>query len=69
VDPTVLIVVLLIGVPIATVWALAKSAQLRGPTVGKESRRPVGPLVTEVIPEEHPDDDADEDEAEERSGD
>jgi hypothetical protein len=56
-DPTVLVIVLAVGMPLAVVVALAKAAQLRGPAPrGRESRQPVGPLVTDVVPEEHPDD-------------
>ena len=55
-DPIVLVIVVVVLTPIAVVFALAKSAQLRGPEVRKESRRPVETLVTEAIPEEHPDD-------------
>ena len=54
-DPIVLIIIIAIGMPLAVVWALAKSSQLRGPAPRKESRRPVGSLVTEVVPEERPD--------------
>jgi len=56
VDPIVLVIVVVVGTPIAVVFALAKSAQLRGPELRKESRQPVETLVTEAIPEEHPDD-------------
>ena len=52
-DPTVLIIVLVIVVPLGTIWALAKSAQLRGPAPRRESHRRVDSLVTEAIPEEH----------------
>ena len=61
VDPLVLVIVIVIGTPLAVVWALTKSAQLRGPAARREPRRPVGSLVTEVITEERPD--------QERSGD
>ena len=60
-DPIVLVIVLVIVMPLAAVWALARSAQLRGPAPRRESKRPVGSLVTEAIPEEHPDDEADAD--------
>jgi hypothetical protein len=55
VDPIVVAILLVILVPIAVVWALSKSASLRGPAVRPMSRRPVDTLVTEAIPEEHPD--------------
>jgi hypothetical protein len=61
VDPIVLVIVVVIVTPLAVIWALAKSSQLRGPLPRKESRRPVDSLVTDALPEEHPDDEADED--------
>ena len=60
-DPLVLVIGLLILVPLATIWALAKSAQLRGPAPRRESRRRVDSLVTEAIPEEHPAEEAEDD--------
>jgi hypothetical protein len=57
VDPIVVAILLVILVPIAVIWALSKSASLRGPAVRPVSRRPVDTLVTEAIPEEHPDED------------
>jgi hypothetical protein len=56
VDPIVLVIILAVGMPVAVVLALAKSAQLRGPAPRKESRQRVGSLVTEAVPEEHRDD-------------
>jgi hypothetical protein len=56
VDPIVLVIILAVGMPVAVVLALAKSAQLRGPAPRKESRQRVDSLVTEAIPEEQPDD-------------
>lgn len=56
-DPIVIAIILVVVMPVAVFWALAKSSQLRGPAPRRESRRPVGSLVTEAIPEEHPDDD------------
>jgi hypothetical protein len=42
------------------IWALSKSASLRGPAPRRpESRKPVEALVTEVIPEAVPEDDED----------
>ena len=55
VDPVVIAIILIVVMPVAVFWALAKSSQLRGPAPRRESRRPVGSLVTEAIPEEHPD--------------
>jgi hypothetical protein len=61
VDPIVLVIIIVIGMPLAVLAALAISARLRGPTYHAESRRPVESLVTEAIPEEHPEDDEDPD--------
>ena len=59
-DPIVLVIIIAIGMPLGVVWALAKTAQMRGPQPRiKESKRPVGSLVTEAIPEAHPDDETD----------
>ena len=54
-DPLVLVIVIVVAMPLAVIWALAKSAQLRGPAPRREPRRPVGALVTEAVPEDHPD--------------
>jgi hypothetical protein len=59
VDPIVLVIAIVVLMPVAVFWALAKRAQLRGPLARPESRRPVESLVTEVIPEEREDPDAD----------
>jgi hypothetical protein len=56
VDPIVLVIVLVVVVPVAVVGGLAWSARLRGPATRPESRRRVDSLVTDVIPEQHPDD-------------
>jgi hypothetical protein len=56
-DPIIVALALLIIVPIAVIWALSKSAALRGPMPRTNPRKPVGALVTEVIPEEHPKED------------
>jgi hypothetical protein len=58
-DPIVLVIVIVVLMPIAVVWALAKSARLRGPAPRPESRRPVGTLVTDAVPEEKPEETAD----------
>lgn len=55
VDPIVIVIILVIAMPLGVMWALAKSSQLRGPLPRPESRRAVGSLVTEAVPEEHPD--------------
>jgi hypothetical protein len=58
VDPIVLIILIVVGTPTAVIWALSKSASLRGPAPRPvESRKPVDLLVTDVIPEEHPEED------------
>jgi len=56
-DPIVVALIILVLVPIAVIWALAKSARLRGPIQRPESKKPVEALVTDVIPEEHPEED------------
>jgi hypothetical protein len=54
-DATVLILIVAIAVPVLVVWALSKSAALRGPSPpAAQRRRPVETLVTEAIPEEPP---------------
>jgi hypothetical protein len=57
VDPIVIVLLIVVVTPIAVIWALAKSAQLRGPLPRAEGRKPVQALVTDVIPEERPDED------------
>jgi hypothetical protein len=57
VDPIVLVIIVAIGTPIGVLWGLSKAAALRGPQVRPESRKPVSALVTDVVPEEHPEDD------------
>jgi len=57
VDPILIAVIIVIVMPLAVLWALAKSAQLRGPLPRPESRRPIGSLVTEALPEAHADED------------
>jgi hypothetical protein len=57
VDPVVIAIVIVVVMPLAVVFALAKAARMRGPALRPESRRPVASLVTEAVPEEHPDDD------------
>ena len=56
-DPIVLVIIIAVGMPIAVVAALAISARLRGPAARPESHRRVESLVTDVIPEETPDED------------
>ena len=59
VDPLVIALILIVVVPVAVVLALAKSASLRGPAPRPESRVPVETLVTEAVPEDHPEDEDD----------
>ena len=59
VDAWVIVIIALVLVPIAVVWALAKSASLRGPAPRANPQRRVETLVTEAIPEEHPEDEED----------
>jgi hypothetical protein len=59
VDPIVLVIAVAVLTPIAVIWALAKSASLRGPLPRPEGRRPVQDLVTDAVPEAHPEDIAD----------
>jgi hypothetical protein len=61
VDPIVLVIVIAVGTPVAVMLGLAYAARLRGPTPRSESRRRVGSLVTEAVPEEHPEDSVDDD--------
>lgn len=51
-DPIVLIIIVVIGLPLGVVWALVKTARMRGPQMRPESRRPVESLVTEAVPDE-----------------
>ena len=51
VDPVVLVIILAVGMPVAVVGGLAYSARLRGPAPRTESKRRVGSLVTEAVPE------------------
>lgn len=60
VDGTLVIAVIVVVMPLAVLWALSKSAALRGPLARPESRRPVGSLVTEVVPEKRPEEDEEE---------
>jgi hypothetical protein len=59
VDLVILAIVLVVGMPFAVIWALSKSASLRGPAPRRpESRKPIEALVTDVIPEEPPEEDS-----------
>jgi hypothetical protein len=51
-DPFVIVIVVVVVTPVAVVLALAKSSQLRGPTMRPESRRRVQSLVTEAVPDD-----------------
>ena len=57
VDPIVLVIVLVVVMPVAVLWALTKAASLRGPAFRPQAGKPVEALVTDVVPEEHPDED------------
>ena len=54
-DPIVLVIIIAVAFPVGVVLALAYAARLRGPATRRESRRRVGSLVTNAVPEEHPD--------------
>jgi hypothetical protein len=46
------------------IWALSKSASLRGPAPRRpESRKPVEALVTDLIPEQVPEEDENEEDS------
>ena len=60
-DPVVFVVIAVIVFPLLVLWALSRSASLRGPAVRAESHKPVEALVTDVIPEEHPEPEQDDD--------
>ena len=60
-DPIVLVIIIAVGMPLAVVLALMLSARWRGPAVRSESRRPVESLVTDVIKDEPPPEETDED--------
>jgi hypothetical protein len=57
VDPIVIVVIIVVLTPLAVLWALAKSSQLRGPLFRRESRQRVNSLVTDVVPDEPPESD------------
>jgi hypothetical protein len=59
VDAFVLVAIIVVAMPVAVFAALAISARLRGPMSRPESRKRVGSLVTEAIPEEHRHDEED----------
>jgi len=60
VDPVVIIILVVVLLPVAVIWALAKSAALRGPAQRRMPRRPVETLVTEAVPEPRADTEDDE---------
>jgi hypothetical protein len=58
VDQTIFIVAVVVLLPVGIIWALAKTASLRGPgSPAGESHRRVESLVTEAIPEDPAEDD------------
>lgn len=54
-DPIVWVIIIAVGTPVGVVLGLAYAARLRGPAPRAESRRRVGSLVTDAVPEEHAD--------------
>ena len=56
-DGTTLIIIVVIALPVLLVWALSKSAALRGPMPPPRQRRDsVDLLVTDVVHEDPPED-------------
>ena len=53
-DPWVFVAIVAVVVPVAVMWALARSAALRGAEPRPKGSRPVESLVTEVIPDDRP---------------
>lgn len=53
-DPWIVVGLIAVVLPVAVIWALAKSASLRGPEPRPRGGRPVGSLVTEVIADDRP---------------
>jgi hypothetical protein len=50
-DRTLIMVIVLICLPVITVWAMAKAASLRGPaSPPEESHEPIEVLVTDKFP-------------------
>ena len=55
-DPYVLVAIIVIVMPLLVLGGMALSARWRGPVYRSESRRPVESLVTDVIPDDRPED-------------
>jgi len=53
-DTWLLVAIIAITVPVAVIWALAKSAALRGPEPRPGGKRRVESLVTEIVPDDRP---------------
>ena len=53
-DSWLVVLIIAVTVPVVVIWALAKSAALRGPAPRPGPRRPVESLVTEVIADDRP---------------
>lgn len=59
-DGTTLIIIVAIALPVLVIWALSKSAALRGPMPpARQRRNSVDMLVTDVVHEEPPEHDSD----------
>ena len=59
-DGTTLIIIVAIALPVLVIWALSKSAALRGPMPPPRQRREsIDTLVTDVVHEEPPEEDSD----------
>ena len=59
-DGTTLIIIVAIALPVLVIWALSKSAALRGPMPPPRQRRDsIDMLVTDVVHEEPPEEDSD----------
>lgn len=54
VDPWLIILFVAVALPVALIWALAKSTSLRGPEPRPTGKRRVESLVTEVIADDRP---------------
>ena len=53
-DTWVIVLIVAVAAPVFVIWALAKSASLRGPEPRPGGRRRVESLVTEVIADDRP---------------
>ena len=53
-DPWLIVAIIAVALPVAVIWAMAKSASLRGPEPRPGGKRRVDSLVTEVIADDRP---------------